>query len=145
MPIFIEINQSMQISPINFYLPIFITLLFKKILFPQWNFKYEDLNSIELFILLFTFIYTIHLLVKLYTLKKVIHNLSLFITISFSAFIIYNNLYLDDEILSRTILNHQEEIIIKSKDAKYCLEDLSTCTDSIKVTKYKLLQKSEIL
>lgn len=135
----------MRITPIKIYISILIALLIKKILFPQWNFKYDDLNSIELFLLLFTFIYSISLLIKTYTSKRIVYNLSLFITISFSAFIVYNNLYLNEEILSRTILNHQEEIIIKSKDAKYCLEDLSTCTDSIKVTKYKLLQKSEIL
>lgn len=135
----------MQQTTFKIYFTIFIALFLKRIILPQWDFKYEDLNSIELLLLLYSLIYSIYLLVKSYSSKKIIHNLSLFITISFSVFIAYNNLYLNDEILSRTILNHQEEIIIKSKDAKYCLEDLSTCTDSIKITKYKLLQKSEIL
>lgn len=135
----------MQQTTFKIYFTIFIALFLKRIILPQWDFKYEDLNSIELLLLLYSLIYSIYLLVKSYSSKKIIHNLSLFITISFSVFIAYNNLYLNDEILSRTILNHQEEIIIKSKDAKYCLEYLSTCTDSIKITKYKLLQKSEIL
>lgn len=135
----------MQQTTFKIYFTIFIALFLKRIILPQWDFKYEDLNSVELLLLLYSLIYSIYLLVKSYSSKKIIHNLSLFITILFSVFIAYNNLYLNDEILSRTILNHQEEIIIKSKDAKYCLEDLSTCTDSIKITKYKLLQKSEIL
>ena len=145
MRIFIVINQSMHITPIKIYISIFITLFFKKLIFPQWNFKYEDLNSIELFLLLFTFIYTIHLLVKSLTSKKIIRNVSLSVSLLFCSIFLYNYLYSNNTILHRIQINSEEEIIIRSKDQKYCIGDLNMCTDSIKVTKYKLFQKTEIL
>lgn len=135
----------MKISLIKFSILAFTIIFIKRIIFPEWEFQKVDYNSIELLLLIFTLGFSLFYWIKVATNKTLVKRILAVASLVICTIILYQNYNISKETISKVKVNEFEEILIQAKDPQYCLGDLEYCTDSIKVTKYKIFQKKELM
>ncbi|MBF0597510.1 hypothetical protein [Faecalibacter rhinopitheci] len=135
----------MKLTLIKFSLFVFSLIFIKKIVFPEWEFKKVDFNSIELLLLIFTLGFLFYYWIKVAKNKTLVKRISVLSSLLICTIILCQNFTISPDIIRRIVVNDEEEIHIRPKDPSYCLGDLDYCMDSIKVTKYKIFQKKEIM
>ena len=121
----------------------FTCIFLKRLIFPNWEFQSVDFNSIELLGLLVSFGFSLYYWIKIATNKALIKRISAILSLLLCSVIIYQNTSLKNEIIGRIELNEKEEILIEQLHPSICAGELEYCTDSVKVTKYKIFQKRE--
>ena len=135
----------MKLSLTKFSIIAFTLIFIKRLIFPEWEFKKVDFNSIELLLLIFTLGFSLYYWIKVATNKTLVKRISAILSLVICTIILYQNFNIAKKTISRVEVNDFEEILIQAKDPQYCLEDLEFCTDSIRVTKYKIFQKKELM
>ena len=135
----------MKISLIKLSIITFTLICIKRILFHEWEFQSVDFNSIEMLLLVSTLGFSLYYWIKVATDKTIVKRSIAIVGLTLCTFILYNKLPSNHEIIDRIELSDNEEIRIHKLSPELCLGDLDYCTDSIKVTKYKIFQKKEIM
>lgn len=135
----------MKLSLIKFSIITFTLILIKRIIYPEWEFKKVDFNSIELLLMVASLGFSFYYWIKVGSNKIMVKKITAICSLAVCSLYIYQKLPTELNTINRIELSDNEEILINQLDPSICIGDLEFCTDSIKVTKYKIFQKKEIL
>ena len=135
----------MKITITKISLLLFTILLFKKILFLNWEFQKVELNSLELLTMVISFGIIFYNWVITNIKNSIIKKSLTILSIAFSILFLFKKIPTNNQIIEKIKLSENKEIHIIQLDRSICLGNIEHCRDSIKVTKYKILQKREAL
>lgn len=135
----------MKITSFKFAIILFTVILFKRILFPEWEFTKVDFNSTELLLMVLSLGFSFYYWIKLGSKNTIVKKITALFTLAICSLFIYQKLPSENNTIKRIELSDNEEILINQLDPSVCIGDLEFCTDSIKITRYNIFQRKEIL